>query len=119
MAPARAQCQRDRHDEQKDTQIGNSIALLLSSGSPGYGQASPMLLSSHRRGTHWVAGQSLPVRGWGTADFAIGVAACVAFGRDVALKVVAICAASIFPLGDAIGHVREMIVGGNFACCDR
>ena len=58
-------------------------------------------------------------RAMGRPDFAIGVAACVAFGRDVALKVVAICAASIFPLGDAIGHVREMIVGGNFACCDR
>ena len=55
----------------------------------------------------------------GTANFAIGVAACVAFGRDLTFKVAAVCAASIFRLGDAIGHVREMILGGNFACCDR
>jgi hypothetical protein len=78
----------------------------------------PCPLSNHRRGTHWVAASPFQFE-VGTADFAIGVAACVAFGRDLALKVVAICAASIFPLGDAIGHVREMIVGGNFACCDR
>jgi hypothetical protein len=27
----------------------------------------------------------------------------------------AVCAASIFLLGDAIGHVRQMMVAGNFA----
>jgi hypothetical protein len=51
----------------------------------------------------------------GMADFAIGVTACLAFLRDPAFKAAAVCAASIFLLGDAIGHVREMMVAGNFA----
>jgi hypothetical protein len=51
----------------------------------------------------------------GMADFAIGVTACIAFWRDLAFKAAAICAASIFLLGDAVGHVREMMVAGNFA----
>ena len=51
----------------------------------------------------------------GMADLAIGVTACVAFWRDLGFKAAAVCAASIFLLGDAIGHVRQMIVAGNFA----
>src|SRR5271154_5502549 len=51
----------------------------------------------------------------GMADLAIGVTACFAFWRDLAFKAAAVCAASIFLLGDAIGHVREMMVAGNFA----
>src|SRR5271168_3067199 len=51
----------------------------------------------------------------GMADFAIGVTACLAFWRDLAFKAAAVCAASIFLLGDAIGHVRQMMVAGNFA----
>jgi len=61
-----------------------------------------------------MAGQPLPVRGW-HADFAIGVTACIAFWRELAFKAAAVCAASIFLLGDAIGHVRQMMVAGNFA----
>ena len=49
------------------------------------------------------------------ADFAIGVTACLAFWRELAFKAAAVCAASIFLLGDAVGHVREMMVAGNFA----
>jgi len=49
------------------------------------------------------------------ADFAIGVTACIAFWQNLAFKAAAVSAASIFLLGDAIGHVRQMMVAGNFA----
>jgi hypothetical protein len=51
----------------------------------------------------------------GMADLAIGVTACIAFWRDLSFKAAAVCAASVFLLGDAIGHVREMVMAGNFA----
>jgi hypothetical protein len=51
----------------------------------------------------------------GMADFAIGVTACIAFWRDLSFKAAAVCAASVFLLGDAIGHMREMVMAGNFA----
>jgi hypothetical protein len=51
----------------------------------------------------------------GMADLAIGVTACLAFRRDLSFKAAAVSAASIFLLGDAIGHVREMVEAGNFA----
>jgi hypothetical protein len=51
----------------------------------------------------------------GMADLAIGVTACLAFWRDLNFKAGAVSAASIFLLGDAIGHIREMVVAGNFA----
>jgi hypothetical protein len=51
----------------------------------------------------------------GMADFAIGVTACLAFWRDLGFKAAAVCAASIFLLGDAIGHVHQMMIAGNFA----
>src|SRR6201992_3465984 len=51
----------------------------------------------------------------GMADLAIGVAACVAFWRDLSFKMAVALVASIFLLGDAIGHVREMVVAGHFA----
>jgi hypothetical protein len=51
----------------------------------------------------------------GMADFAIGITACIAFWRDLSFKAAAVCAASVFLLGDAIGHVREMVMAGNFA----
>jgi hypothetical protein len=49
------------------------------------------------------------------ADLAIGITACISFWRDLSFKAAAVCTASIFLLGDAIGHVREMVVAGNFA----
>jgi hypothetical protein len=49
------------------------------------------------------------------ADLAIGVTACVSFWRDLSFKAAAVCAASIFLLGDAIGHIRDMAGAGNFA----
>jgi hypothetical protein len=51
----------------------------------------------------------------GMADLAVGVTACLAFRRDLAFKAAAVSAASIFLLGDAVGHVRDMTVAGNFA----
>jgi hypothetical protein len=51
----------------------------------------------------------------GMADLAIGVTACVAFSLDLNFKAAAVSAASIFLLGDAVGHVRQMVVAGNFA----
>jgi disulfide bond formation protein DsbB len=51
----------------------------------------------------------------GMADLAIGVTACIAFWQDLSFKAAAVCGASVFLLGDAIGHVREMMVAGNFA----
>jgi disulfide bond formation protein DsbB len=51
----------------------------------------------------------------GMADLAVGLTAILSFWRDLAFKSAAVCAASIFLLGDAIGHVREMLISGNFA----
>jgi hypothetical protein len=51
----------------------------------------------------------------GMADLAIGVTACIAFWRDLNFEAAAVSAASIFLRGDAIGHVRQMVVAGNFA----
>ena len=49
------------------------------------------------------------------ADLAIGATAVIAFWRDLNFKAAAVSAASIFLLGDAVGHVRQMVVAGNFA----
>ncbi|HXT79600.1 MAG TPA: DUF6790 family protein [Acetobacteraceae bacterium] len=51
----------------------------------------------------------------GMADLAIGVTACIAFWRDLNFQAAAVSAAAIFLLGDAIGHIRQMVVAGNFA----
>ena len=51
----------------------------------------------------------------GMADLAIGATAVIAFWRDLNYKAAAVTAASIFLLGDAVGHVRQMLIAGNFA----
>ena len=51
----------------------------------------------------------------GMADLAIGITACLGFWRDWEFRAAAVCAASIFLLGDAVGHVRQMAGTGNFA----
>jgi disulfide bond formation protein DsbB len=51
----------------------------------------------------------------GMADLAIGVTACVSFWRDLSFKAAAVCAASVFLLGDAVGHIHQMIAANNFA----
>ncbi|WP_156898115.1 DUF6790 family protein [Methylocapsa acidiphila] len=50
----------------------------------------------------------------GMADLAIGATACLAFWRGLEFKEAAICAASVFLLGDAVGHIRQMLSSGNF-----
>jgi hypothetical protein len=51
----------------------------------------------------------------GMADLAIGATACLSFWRNLVFKAAAVMASSIFFLGDAVGHVRQMMVAGNFA----
>ena len=51
----------------------------------------------------------------GIADLAIGATACLSFLRNLDFKAAAIMASSIFLLGDAVGHVKQMLVAGNFA----
>jgi hypothetical protein len=49
------------------------------------------------------------------ADLAIGITAILAVWRGLDFKLAAIVAAGVFLLGDAVGHVRQMIDAGNFA----
>ncbi len=51
----------------------------------------------------------------GMADLAMGMTACLSFWRSLDFKAAAVLASSIFLLGDAVGHVKQMIVAGNFA----
>lgn len=51
----------------------------------------------------------------GMADLAIGITACLSFWRNLSFKAAAICAASVFLLGDAVGHIHQMMVASNFA----
>jgi hypothetical protein len=51
----------------------------------------------------------------GMADLAIGATACVSFWRGWEFKAAAVMASSISLIGDAFGHVKQMIVAGNFA----
>ena len=49
----------------------------------------------------------------GMADLAIGATAVVSFWRDLSFKAAVVMVNAIFLLGDAYGHVRQMIVAGN------
>jgi hypothetical protein len=51
----------------------------------------------------------------GMADFAIGITACVAFWQDLSFKAAAVLVASVFLLGDAVGHVHQMLSAGDFS----
>lgn len=51
----------------------------------------------------------------GMADLAVGLTACLAFRRPWEFRAAAVCAATVFLWGDAVGHVRQMLVAGNFA----
>jgi hypothetical protein len=51
----------------------------------------------------------------GMADLAMGATACVSFWRSLDFKAAAVMVNAIFLLGDAIGHVKQMIFAGNFA----
>jgi hypothetical protein len=49
------------------------------------------------------------------ADLAIGATACLSFWRNLDFKAAAVMVSSIFFLGDAVGHVKQMTVAGDFA----
>jgi hypothetical protein len=51
----------------------------------------------------------------GMADLAIGATACISFWRSLDFKAAVVIINAIFLLGDAIGHVGQMIAAGNFA----
>jgi hypothetical protein len=51
----------------------------------------------------------------GMADLAIGATACLSFWRSLDFKTAAVMVSSIFFLGDAVGHLKQMMVEGNFA----
>jgi hypothetical protein len=51
----------------------------------------------------------------GMADLAIGATACLSFWRSLDFKAAAVMVSSIFFLADAVGHVKQMLVAGNFA----
>ena len=51
----------------------------------------------------------------GMADLAIGVAAVASFWRDLSFKAAVVLVNAIFLLGDAYGHVKQMIVAENLA----
>jgi hypothetical protein len=51
----------------------------------------------------------------GVADLAIGVTSCLAFRRSLGFKAAAVIAASVFGLGDALGHLHETLVSGTFS----
>ena len=51
----------------------------------------------------------------GMADLAVGATACVSFWRSLDFKAAVVIINAIFLLGDAIGHVGQMIAAGNFA----
>ncbi len=51
----------------------------------------------------------------GVADLGMGVAACLAFRGSLAFKGAVIWIVAISLLGDAVGHVRQMLAAGNFA----
>jgi uncharacterized protein DUF6790 len=51
----------------------------------------------------------------GMADLALGATACMSFWRSLDFKAAVVIMNAIFLLGDAIGHVGQMIAAGNFA----
>jgi hypothetical protein len=51
----------------------------------------------------------------GMADLAMGVTACISFWRSLDFKAAVVIINAIFLLGDAVGHVGQMISAGNFA----
>lgn len=51
----------------------------------------------------------------GIADIALGITAVLAFRSSLGFKSAVVCYASLFYIGVAIGHVREIVTAGNFA----
>jgi hypothetical protein len=51
----------------------------------------------------------------GIADLTVGVLGLVAFWSNFSFRLAAVIAAAVWYGGDAIGHVRQMIVANNYA----
>jgi hypothetical protein len=51
----------------------------------------------------------------GIADLALGLTACLAFWRSLEFKAWAVMVSFIALLGDAVGHIRQMLDAHNFA----
>ena len=51
----------------------------------------------------------------GTADLAFGIVGILAFWSGIGFKTATVIAISVFLLGDAWGHIRQMVMSGNFA----
>jgi hypothetical protein len=51
----------------------------------------------------------------GTADLAFGILGVVSFWAGMGFKTATVLAISIFLLGDAAGHIHQMMLAGNFA----
>ncbi|UXR65933.1 hypothetical protein EZJ49_06695 [Bdellovibrio bacteriovorus] len=51
----------------------------------------------------------------GVSDFALGVIGIMAFRRPLPFKAAVVTFASLFFVGAAIGHVREIVEAGNFS----
>ena len=51
----------------------------------------------------------------GMADLAFGVAGCAAFRTSYGFRAATVLVNAIFLLGDAVGHVRQIMIAGNFA----
>jgi hypothetical protein len=65
---------------------------------------------------HFIGWQDSPFQfEVGMADHAFGVAGCVAFRAGYGFRAATVLVNAIFLLGDAVGHVHQMIVAGNFA----
>lgn len=89
--------------------------LLLPIGVTGLWAGTAHILFPHLAAAH-IGWEVSPFQfEVGMADLAVGVTAVLAFWRSWEFRAAAVCAASIFLLGDAIGHVRQMLAVGNFA----
>jgi hypothetical protein len=78
--------------------------------------AAAFHLRSHLFGAHLIGWETSPFQfEVGMADLAIGATAFVSFWCSLPFKAAAVWAASFFLLGDAVGHVHQMIAAGNFA----
>ncbi|HEY5301887.1 MAG TPA: DUF6790 family protein [Acetobacteraceae bacterium] len=106
-------------------------ALLRGHGAPAHRFLSWVLLLPIGVTFLWAAfyhlvlpAQSAAFIGWqpspfqfevGIADLAMGVTACIAFASTLSFKAAAVLVSSISLLGDAAGHIHQMLVAANFA----
>jgi len=92
-----------------------SWILLLPIGVTGLWAAAFHLLAPSVA-AHLIGWETSPFQfEVGMADLAIGTTAFASFWCSLPFKAAAVWAASIFLLGDAVGHVHQMLAARNFA----